>query len=788
MENIYKNIERIEANQIFGLSNENVALRLKQNLSNADTSVPSRSIFDIFKKNVFTLFNFVNFVLALSLIYTGSYKNLMFMGVVICNCVIGIIQEIRAKKAIDKLKLINENSVKAIREGKEVEIGSRDVVLDDIIKYHAGSQIIADAVIIEGNCEVNEAMLTGEADLIYKQKGDSLFSGSFIASGNCFTRTEHVGSENYASKIYKGAKYVKESNSEIMNFLKKLIKFISIAIIPIGGLLFFNQLRIFSYNINPAIVGTTSALIGMIPEGLVLLTSTALALSVLRLSKRNALVQDLYCIEALAKVDTLCLDKTGTITEGILDVSGIVPQKGFTESDTEHIMELIISVLNDSNETFNALKRKFKKDKNSFFKTNLLKNEKVKDVVPFSSDRKWSGVSFEKGGSYVIGAAEFIFKEMDDDLKKVIENLSRGYRVIILAKSENYFVDGKLPEKLIPVSLILLNDKIKESAKSSLAFFNKKGVNIKVISGDNPITVSGIAKRAGILNYNAYIDMSDIKEERELKEAAKKYTVFGRVSPLQKRDLIKALKEQGHTVAMTGDGVNDVLALKEADCSIAMAKGSDAARVVSQIVLLNSEFSSMSDILSEGQRVINNIQRASTLFLVKTVYSFALAILFLTISAPYPFIPIQMTLISSLAIGIPSFVLALEPNTERIKDSFVKNILKHSVPTAIIIILNIILCILSYRFFNLSYSQYSTLCVALTGVMEITLLHEISCPLNLKRKILIVMVSIIFVFALIFFKNLFSVTALSHVGIVLFISILSFDLIFKRFMLKFISK
>ena len=791
MENIYKNIVRFTPSTSEGLNKETVALRYSQNLSNTNTSVSSRSFADIFKANLFTLFNFINLILALALVSTGSYKNLMFMGVVICNCVIGIIQEIRAKKATDKLKLINETSVTVVRDGKEVKIKPEEIVLDDIIKYSQGSQISTDSLLLKGFCEVNEALLTGESDLILKQKGDILFSGSFIASGSCYAKAEHVGNENYTSKIYNGAKYVKENSSEIMRFLKNLIKIISIAIVPIGLLLFFNQLRIFSYDLTPTIVGTCSALIGMIPEGLVLLTSTALALSIVRLSKHNVLVQDLYCIETLARTDTLCLDKTGTITEGILEVVDFIPQNGFDKNYVELIMNTITSVLNDSNETFKALKAKFNSSKSS------LLNLTVKEIVPFSSVRKWSGVSFEEKGSYIIGASEFVFKEIAPNLKETIQKFSKDYRVMVLAKSKNYFnaysngrtTEKSLPEELTLVSIILISDKIKKSAKSTFEFFNKKGVDIKVISGDNPITVANIAEKVGIKNASSYIDMATIKNNNDLNNAAQKYTVFGRVSPTQKKDLIKALQKQGHTVAMTGDGINDILALKEADCSIAMANGSDASRTISQIVLLNSEFSSLTKIVAEGQRVINNIQRVSTLFLVKTIYSFSLAVLFLLIRAPYPFIPIQMTLISALTIGIPSFFLALEPNEERIKNSFIKNILKRSLPTAITIIINVVFSIFLYKFFGLSRTQYSTLCVALTGILELGLIYEISLPLNFRRKLLIFSISILFFFSIIFFKDLFSLADLTLNLILIFLILfLISHFVFKYLTKKIISK
>lgn len=788
MESIYKNIERFNVDIRKGLSTELVKLRFSQGLSNTDTSIPSQSVTDIIKNNIFTLFNLINAILALALIYAGSYKNLMFAIVVICNSVIGIVQEIRAKKTIDKLNLISSKSIKVIRDGQEITVTPEDAVLDDIIHLSAGDQIIADCIMLDGFCEINESLLTGESDLISKKSGDSLLSGSFVASGNCFARICRVGKDNYASQILHGAKYIKSANSQIMDFLNKLIKFISIAIVPIGVWLFINQLKIFKYDLNLTITGTSAALIGMIPEGLVLLSSTALALGVIRLSKKRVLVQDIYCIESLARVDTLCLDKTGTITEGKLNVTKVIPQTEFWGEKVEeeimgkeisHSLNNFVNSLNDANETFCALKKRF---------YNPSANPSVADqIMPFSSFRKWSGAFFKDKGLYVVGAAEFIFNEIPQNTKNKIKEYSKEYRVLALAHSQSSFQGDQLPKNINLMSLILLKDKIKPDAKETLKFFADQGVNVKIISGDSPLTVSSVAKEAGVLNFESYKDMSDVKDKSNLTEIANKYTVFGRVTPEQKKLLIKAFKLQGHTVAMIGDGVNDVLALKESDCGIAMASGSDAARTVSLITLLDSEFSSLPAVVAQGRQVINNIQRTSSLFITKTIYSFFLAVLFLFISAPYPFIPIQMTLISTLTIGIPSLILTLETNNEKIKGSFINNILKNSIPFAIIVVLNVILGIAAYKLIGIPTGQYSTICVTLTGITGIVLLYKTSMPFNKHRKFLIYTICILFIISIIFYKNIFSLYTLDLTSILILAVLLLINAFVFKLMDNFLS-
>lgn len=650
-----------------GLTKEEVEERIKENKVNYDTSLPTKSIKTIVRENIFTLFNLINILLGVAVFCVGSYKNLLFLIVIFCNTAISIIQEINSKRAVDKLSILAQAKVNCIRDGEKQEIGINSIVLDDLLMLETGNQIVADSIILEGEVEVNESFITGESDVIYKRKGDTLLSGSFVVSGKCKAEVIHIGDENYTSKISSGAKYVKKVNSEIMKSLNGIIKIVSIAIVPIGILLFFNQLGLTENSFKNAVVNTVAAIIGMIPEGLVLLTSTVLAVSVIRLSKRKVLVQELYCIETLARVDTLCLDKTGTITEGTMEVNDII-EITKSKEELEEILSEISSASDDNNSTIEAIRAKYKNKQ----------KWKVINKIPFSSQKKWSGVCFKDKGSYIIGAPEFVLREKYDEYKERIEKYSNDYRVIIVANSEGDFIEKELPDKLEVLGFVLISDVIRKEASKTLEYFKEQGVNIKIISGDNPITVSKIAKRAGVENSEKYINMQEIKTKEQLEKAAKEYTIFGRVTPVQKKELVQALKKEGHTVAMTGDGVNDVLALKEADCSIAMASGSDATRNVAELVLLDSNFASMPEIVLEGRRTINNIERSATLFLVKTIYASILAIIFLFVNMPYPFMPIQLTLISTVTIGIPSFVLALEPNKERIKGKFLRNVISRA--------------------------------------------------------------------------------------------------------------
>lgn len=754
--------ERYESPISFGLSKQQVKKRISEGLTNIDKTICSKSVSSIIKDNLFTLFNFINLVLAIAILYTGSYRNLMFMGVVICNVIVGIAQEIKAKNTVDRLNLISSSNTLVLREGEIKKIKLEKIVLDDIVFLKRGSQVVADCIVKEGKCEVNESLLTGEPDLIPKSKGDMLLSGSYVVSGNCKAKVEHIGQGNYASQLLKGSKYIKKTKSEIMSTLNKIIKIISFAIIPMGALLFYRQFNASGYDINSAIVTTSAALTGMIPEGLVLLTSSVLAVGVLRLSRKKVLVQDIYSLETLARVDTLCLDKTGTITQGSFEVHEIIPSEGFSSSDLSNAITILTTSLEDTGETFLAVKDKFPPKNNS----------KIVDVkIPFSSEKKWSGVHCAGYGCVVMGAAEFVFKN-NTKVKEKVSLYSNKYRVLVVGYSKNNFEGKDLPSDLNFMGFILIKDKIRNNAEKTLNFFKKQGVDIKVISGDDPVTVSSIAKVVKLENAEKYIDATTLDTKEKIIDASEKYTVFGRVTPNQKQELIRALKNKGHTVAMVGDGVNDVLAMKESDCSVAMASGSEIARNVSHLVLLNSDFASMPRAVAEGRKAINNIQRSSSLFLVKTIYSFLLSILFFVISAPYPFIPIQMTLISAVTIGIPSFVLALEPNREKIKGNLFKNIINKSLPAALSIVASILISVAIYFIFNIPYERYSTINVVITGIIGIILIYRISLPLNFLRKSLLWTVSILFSIGILKFSSLLELEHLNWINVLILIPII----------------
>lgn len=771
---------RYDTDKDSGLSKEQVEERVKNGFVNKESAIQTKSISDIVKNNLCTLFNLINFILAAALIYVGSYKNLLFIGVVISNIIIGTFQEIRAKKTVDKLSILSKNKIKVLRNAHQELVEINDLLLDDIIILESGEQVPTDSILVDGFCEVNESLLTGESDAVHKNNGDMLLSGSFLVSGKCKARVEHISDDNYAFKISKDAKYIKKVNSEIMSTLKRIILILSILIIPIGSFLFYNQVNN-SASLKDAVEGTTAALIGMIPEGLVLLTSTVLAVGILRLSKYKVLVQELYCIETLARVDTLCLDKTGTLTEGIMELSSIIPSGAHDNRDLERAISFIVRASVDDNPTINAIREKYKGIINQKQKAQPDK------IIAFSSEKKWSGVYYKDYGSFVLGAPEFVFRHNFDLIKDQVNEYSQESRVVVVAHSKQIFREENLPEALEPVGFILLRDKIRKEAKGTLEYFDAQGVNIKVISGDNVLTVVNVAKRAGVKNADKYVDLSALNTDEELRAAAEKYTIFGRVSPLQKKKLICFLKEAGHTVSMTGDGVNDVLALKESDCGIAMASGSAAAKNVSQLILLNSNFDSMPRVVAEGRRAINNIQRSSSLFLVKTIYSTLLAIIFLFLKSSYPFMPIQMTLTSVVTIGIPSFVLALEPNRERIKGRFFINILSKALPCAVTIVCSILAIMFASNIFHLPEDQISTLCVVSAGFCGFLLLFQISKPFNLIRKILFTTMCFIFILCTTFFSNLFSLSKISLYLFFLFGCVIALDFaIFKclLFLLK----
>lgn len=737
---LMKKIERYSPDIDKGLSSLQVNKRINDGLVNIDTEVGTKSVSEIVRENVLTLFNIINIILALAVICVGSFKNLIFIGIITINTLISIIQELRSKKTLDKLRVVAASKVHVIRDGEERDISINDVVLDDIIKLEIGNQVVVDSVIKAGEVEVDESFITGEADTVFKKKSDMLLSGSFIVSGKAICQVEHIGYDNYTAKISSDTKYIKAVSSEIMRSLNKIISTISFLIVPVGILLFSRQMYIDGNTVSQAIVSTVAALIGMIPEGLVLLTSTVLAVSVIRLSQKKVLVQDLYCIETLARVDTLCLDKTGTITEGKMEVMAEVL---FDDCNVSEIVGNISYSLDENNPTALALLDRYGKT-NSF---------EVVEKLPFSSAKKYSGIVC-KDKTYVVGAAEFILNKNDKIFKKISEYTDE-YRVILLAEA-----DDKHLKNVKPLGILLLQDKIRKEAPDTLQYFREQNVNLKIISGDNPHTVYGIAQRAGFKNDAKMIDATILKTDEDILNAVDQYDIFGRVTPEQKKRIVLALQHLGHTVAMTGDGVNDVLALKKADCSVAMASGSDASKNVSQLVLLDSNFASMPYVVAEGRRTINNIEKSSSLFLVKTIYATLLAIIFIFIDMPYPFIPIQLSLASTVTVGIPSFVLALQNNYDLVQKHFLKRVLKRAAPPAFTIVLNILVVFLASKLFDFNYTQTSTLSAFVTGYVAFMLLFKTCRPFNELRVALFSSMVVLYMTGFFGFRNLFSFSVL----------------------------
>lgn len=773
-----KTVTRLHPDPEVGLGEQQAEERVRQGLHNGDSGIKTKTEKQIILENTFTFFNLLNFALAAAVLLVGSPRNALFMGVIFSNIVIGSFQGIRAKRTIDKLSLISSPKARVIRGGKKLNIQVEQIVLDDIMLLSAGNQICSDSVVVEGECEVNESLITGESDPILKRVGDHLLSGSFVVSGNCSAQVEHVGSENYASKIAGDAKYIKKRNSEIMDSIDRIVKIIGFAIVPIGILLFCKQYFLLGDTVQNSVVSTTAAIVGMIPEGLVLLISLAFAVSVIKLSSKKTLVQDMYCIETLARVDTLCLDKTGTITEGTMQVDEFVPFDGFAEEEMTEALTALVCNLSDDNPTFMALRDRL----------NGQSPWKAADIVPFSSARKWSGAFFPGRGTYAMGAGEFILHERFDEIKEQVEGYSKnGQRVLVVAYAEDNFAGKELPGSIKPMGLVLISDKIRREAPRTLRYFADQGVDLKVISGDNAVTVANIARKAGLDNADSYVDATTLETDEDIKAAVKKYSVFGRVTPQQKLAFVKALKADGHTVAMTGDGVNDVLALKEADCSIAMASGSDAARTVSNLVLLDSNFASMPLVVQEGRRSINNLQRSSSLFLVKTIFSALIGVLFIFLNYSYPFEPIQQTLISSLTIGVPSFILALEPNTDRLRGKFIFNVIKMCIPAALTMTINILaLCAISGPL-GLSDGEMSTLAVIVTSMTGFIMLFKVCTPFNGLRGTLFGGLLSVFIAAALFFGSFFSLTGLTMPMIIALLPLLTLAIVVMLALLHFVD-
>ena len=746
-----------------GLTNRQVQEHRDGGWSNLSVDPPAQTTKEIIHENVFTYFNLIFLVLAILLCLVGSFRNLTFLPVIIINTLIGIIQEIRSKNVLAKLNMLNAPHASVVRGGKESVVDSEELVLDDIVLFKSGNQICADAVVVEGEVRVNEALLTGESDEIIKRCGDHLMSGSFVVAGQCHARLEAVGVDSYISKLTLEAKAMqKGEQSEMIRSLDKLVKCVGVALIPIGIVLFVQGFFFNGETFRNSITSMVAAVIGMIPEGLYLLASVALALSAMRLAKKKVLLHDMKSIETLARVNVLCVDKTGTITENSMSVKKLVPTQLYDKETTPELEKLVgdfVKAMGSDNSTMEALKEYFKDGTGAV----------AVRTIPFTSATKYSGVVFEEK-SYVLGAPEFVLREDYETYRLEIQTYAkRGYRVLVFGTYEGTLEGTKLTEKVLPLGYILLANPIRKEAPETFAYFAEQGVEVKVISGDNPMTVSEVVKEAGIENAEEYIDATTLTTDEDVERAVAKYTVFGRVTPAQKRQFVQALKKQGKTVAMTGDGVNDVLALKDADCSVAMASGSDAAAQASQVVLLESDFSCMPSVVLEGRRVVNNIQRSATLFLVKNIFSFLLSLFSVVFMITYPLEPSQVSLISMFTIGVPAFFLALQPNKDLIKGHFLPNVILKALPAALTDVLAVGSLVVFGQIFAVGATDISTAATMLLAIVGFMILYRICQPFNVFRIVIWVGCVIGLLACSIFLPDLFAITGMSTKCIMLFV-------------------
>ena len=746
-----------------GLTQAEVEARIADGQVNAIQDSSNRSVKDIVMGNTLTFFNFINIVLLALVLSVRSYKNMLFIFIIIANTLIGIFQEIKAKITLDKLKILTVSHVDVIRDGVKKSITVSELVKDDVILLKSGGQIPADGVILDGEVDVNESLLTGESDSIHKTCGSKVLSGSYVRSGKAMCLLTEVGHDCYMEKLSSEAKQFKRYKTELQRNLDTILKFISIIIVPLGIILFAKQYWISGSTYEQAALDTVAAVLGMIPEGLVLLTSVALALGAVRLARRSTLVRELFCIETLARVDTLCLDKTGTITEGHLCVQGEESVK--EDVDLEQLMGRMVSALGDENETFQALRQHYKRNQST--------NTKL--VLPFSSERKFSGVVFEGEGTYLMGAYQFIFPQADPAvLEKIAEYASQGLRVLTVAHSPNEMTDYTLAEDFEIVGFVFMTDVVRKNAPDILGYFEEQGVDLKVISGDDPVTVAAIAARAGLKDADKYIDATTIHTDEEMEDAILKYSVFGRVTPKQKQQMVRLLKQNGRTVAMTGDGVNDVLALKDADVSIAMASGSEAAKNTANLVLLNSDFASLPHIVNEGRRVINNIKAAASMFLIKTGFSVLTALLTIIVGQNYPFQPIQLSVINGCAVAIPTMLLQLEPSFQKVNKHFFREVLRMSMPAAITITAMITIINNIGHSIGTPREMLSTVCVLATGWVYLITLRQVYSPMTGYRKFVIYLMQTAYLVAMVIGQRIMELVGLNFTCVIVTLAAVNF--------------
>ena len=765
----------MEQKREYGLTQQEVFERQQTGAVNQQQKTISKSYSQIFRENICTLFNLLNVLIAIALALVGAWSNLVFIVIIITNVCIGIIQEIHAKKLVDELSLLMIPHVKVLRDQKQQTIDVNEIVMDDVMVLEAGDQICCDSVVIDGEIEANESLLTGESDAIHKTIESSLLSGSSVISGKCYAQVVHVGDDNYTSRLTNEVKKAKELQSELLNSMRKVTKVTSFMIVPLGIILFLEAYFLRHDLLSEAVISSSAGLLGMLPKGLVLLMSVSLAAGVTKLAKQKILIQDIYSLETLAHVDTLCLDKTGTITNGKMKVEKV---ENLSTQPSQQFLDYFGSYLHysdDNNATYQAICEHF----------TLNDHHLPSQKVAFSSQRKWSAMTFEGFGSIVMGAPERLMKELPASLMQQIES---GKRVIIIAYTQN-IVDAKktLPE-VTPILAIILTDMIRKDVEKTLAYFDSQGVDVKIISGDHVLAVSKIAQMAGLKNYDRYIDMSEYPNgQSHMDELVNQYSVFGRVTPQQKKWLVEALKRQGHTVAMTGDGVNDMLALKEADCSIAIAEGSEAVKQLSQIVLLNSEFSCLPDVVLEGRRVVNNLTRVASVFFIKTIYSIILTIACAICNIPFPFIPIQITLIYFAIEAYPSFLTLLEPQTHKIKGKFLPTVFKNTIPHASGVLLCFLLIYTGRPLFHIPMEQSVTMMYLALACISMQAVIVSSFPMNKLRLFVCVTMVLGFILAIILFHQLLHLTMLTYAQMILTIIITCIGLLFKEVVRHIIS-
>lgn len=761
-----------------GLTPEEVEQRVSQGLVNITDNDIFKTKKEIIKTHTLTYFNFLNLFLGVLILISGQWKNITFMGVIIVNSIIGIIQELKVKKQVDKLSVMTASKAKVIRSGEEAVIPVEQVVMDDVLSVANGDQICSDSVVlVSDGMEVNESMLTGESKPVKKKPGDSLLSGSYLVAGSGIARVEHVGDENYATQLARKAKTKKRASSEMQTTIKRIIKVVGVLIIPIGILLFYSQYVVQKSNISDSLVSTVAGVIGMIPEGLVLLTSVSFILGVGRLAAKRALVQEMEAIEALARVNVLCLDKTGTITTGELEVIEVLGVNGTQTERVEEVMNELAFAFEDVNNTQSALMKRFQKSR----------RWGIQEKIPFSSERKYRAIRFANEGCFVLGAPEFLNKDDKNLTFQVNQYSEEGYRVLLLGSCEDISSEDGTVSGVKPIGLIVISDCIRPEAMPTFEYFREQHVDIKVISGDNPLTVSKIAVKAGLEGGERYVDASTLPDDfDQLRQAVEKYSVFGRVKPEQKQNIVRAYQANKKVVGMVGDGVNDVLALKDADCGIAMAAGSDAAKQVAHIVLLDSNFACLKNIVSEGRMIITNIEKVSSLYLTKTIYSILLCVLFILWQRSYPFIPIQLSWISATAIGIPSFILTLERTEDVNTSGFLRHVLRVALPSAVSMVLSLVVIQILSPFWSMNETMTSTYNLMVGGAVSMMVVFQVCHPMNTLRRILSTSVVVIFGAGVILAPELLGIYKIFRWEMVLLIPLICMVLVLTNGFFKFV--